>query len=257
MSFTLPPPLRGFRAALTFLTRVPVGGWPYRSEDFAWSSAHFPIVGALIGAFTGGVFLLMQPLGAPAAAMIALGATLLLTGCFHEDGLADTADALGGGFTREKVLEILKDSRVGSYGAAAIAVSLGLRAALMTELPSSTAWWMLALAGALSRTAPVWQMVAQPYITQDGTKSRDVARAGLLQALVASAWSAALIAVCCLQFGLEFKTVLIVLCSIFVATIFLSWRFQVRLGGITGDFLGTTQQVCEAAVLAVFVWCGP
>src|SRR4051812_44204788 len=119
----MPPALRGMRAAFVFFTRIPLGGFSYAKEDFCWASAYAPFVGLVLGLLMWGAFRLFEPVGAWPAAILVLGLQLLLTGAFHEDGLADTADALGGGFTREKVLLILKDSRVGSYGAAAIGFS--------------------------------------------------------------------------------------------------------------------------------------
>ncbi len=90
-------PLRAARAAFVFLTRIPVGGFPYSPAEWRWAPAYFPLVGAFVGALAGGVLEGLRPLGVTAAAYAALAVMLLVTGALHEDGLADTSDALGGG----------------------------------------------------------------------------------------------------------------------------------------------------------------
>src|SRR5438045_786510 len=111
--------VRGLRAAIVFLTRVPAGGFPYREPEWRWAPAWFPLVGAGVGAVAGGVAWLAAGAGSLVAGALAVIASLLVTGAFHEDGLADTADALGGAYDREKLFAILKDSRIGSFGGAA------------------------------------------------------------------------------------------------------------------------------------------
>src|SRR3954453_24121009 len=111
----LPPPLRAMRAAFVFFTRIPVGGFPYRQADWKWAAAHAPLVGLVLGAALGALDGALLPVGPLAAAALVVGASLVLTGGFHEDGLADTSDALGGGSDRARVLSILKDSRIGSF----------------------------------------------------------------------------------------------------------------------------------------------
>jgi adenosylcobinamide-GDP ribazoletransferase len=180
-------PLRALRAAFVFLSRIPVGGFPYEPAEWRWAPAFFPVVGAVVGAITAGALSGLRPLGTLAAAYVALGISLLVTGAFHEDGLADTSDALGGGYDREKVFTILKDSRIGAFGACAVVVSVAGRAALLAHA-EARALWALVFVGALARAMPVWQMVALPYATPDGAKSRAVTQAGPAQAIVASAW---------------------------------------------------------------------
>ena len=117
----MPPQLRGIRAAFVFMTRLPLGGFPYRAADWRWANAYFPLVGMVVGALASATWLLCAPLGTWPAALAAVTASVLVTGAFHEDGLADSADALGGGIDeRERVLEILKDSRLGTYGTTAL-----------------------------------------------------------------------------------------------------------------------------------------
>jgi len=246
--------LRSVRASFVFLTRLPVGGFPFSSEDFRWAAAHAPLVGLIVGAIGAGLFHLLQPLGALAAAALAVGASLLVTGAFHEDGLADTADALGGGYTRERVLEILKDSRIGSFGAAAIGFSLIARTTLIARLEPD-ALWALPLGFAAARLGPIWQMALLPYVTQDAqSKSRDVSRGGTPQALVATAW---LLVFTGAAHGLgliSWQRIAGLASALAVVTLLTAWRYQRRVGGITGDFLGATEQLGEVAALAVLAW---
>ena len=111
--------------------------------------------------------------------------SILLTGAFHEDGLADTADALGGAYDREKVFVILKDFRIGAFGALALVISIAFRLVLLAGL-GSAAPAALVLAHCLARVGPVWLMVALPYVSGEGARNRQVARAGTSQAVMAT-----------------------------------------------------------------------
>jgi adenosylcobinamide-GDP ribazoletransferase len=246
-------PLRASRAAFVFLTRLPLGGFPYAPEEWRSASAYFPVVGAALGAFTGGVFHLLRPVGPLGAAFLALGATLLATGAFHEDGLADTSDALGGAFDREKLFAILKDSRVGAFGACAVVLSVGARAALIAEL-DARALSALVFVGTVARAAPVWQMVALPYATPAASKSRDITRAGPTQALIASFWALLAGALLVAAHRITMARAGVVLLATVVVAIVTAWRYEKRAGGVTGDFLGATEQLCELAGLAVMAW---
>src|SRR6188768_1753104 len=184
----LPPPVRGMRAAFVFFSRLPFGGFPYRKADWKWAAAHAPFVGLVLGGALGQLERLLLPLGPLSAAVLVIAASLLLTGAFHEDGLADTSDALGGGYDAERVQLILKDSRIGSFGGAALVVSIAGRAALLARLEQSVVW-AFPLVFCAARVGPVWLMAALPYVTaEQGAKSRDLTRAGFPQAAVASAW---------------------------------------------------------------------
>jgi adenosylcobinamide-GDP ribazoletransferase len=249
-----PAPLRSIRAAFVFLTRIPVGGFPYRKQDWAWASAHFPLVGLVLGAILAAVQAgLLRGLDGLSASLLTIGASMMLTGAFHEDGLADTSDALGGAYDREKLFEILKDSRVGTFGAAALVVSIAARASLLARLGPS-ALWALPLIGCVARVGPIWLMRALPYATPQGSKSRDVVRGGTTQALVATAWGAA----ACGAFaaaGLVSPQRLAVLgAALLAVTVISGARYHVRAGGIAGDFLGATEQLGEVAGLATLAW---
>jgi adenosylcobinamide-GDP ribazoletransferase len=247
--------VRGFRAAFAFLTRIPVGGFPYSEDDWRWSIAHFPLVGAVLGLLQAALAAVLLPhVGAVPTAFLVLGFALLLTGAFHEDGLADSADALGGAYDRERIFVILKDSRIGTFGAAALFVALGLRVALLVALGSSMPVGLL-LSQAVARTPPIWLMRVLPYVSTDASsKSRLVVRARTLQVVVATIWSVVLLgAVVGLQL-IEAARALALLATLAASTFVAGWRFHVRAGGITGDFLGATEQLAELVVLLVLVW---
>ncbi len=247
-------PLRAARAAFVFLTRIPLGGFPYTPDEWRWAPAYFPLVGAILGGVTGGVFRALQPLGASAAAYVALGVSLLLTGAFHEDGLADTSDALGGGVDRAKVFLILKDSRVGAFGACAVVVSIAGRAALLG-----------ADRGEGDRRArPRRRDGARgPGLADRRAAVRDAGRreeprryargagAGRPRVRRGRSSSGRALVVTSRVETWRVAGVLVAAAGITAVT---AWRYKVRAGGVTGDFLGATEQLCEIAGLAVMAW---
>lgn len=252
-----PPPIRGIRAAFVFLTRIPVGGFPYRSDDWKWAAAHAPLVGVVVGALSGAVDRLLSPVGETAAAVLAVGASMLLTGAFHEDGLADTSDALGGASDPAKVFAILKDSRIGTFGAAALVVSIVARACLVARLGEG-ALAGLVVAGSAARVAPTWLIATLPYATDPGaSKSRAVLRGGFAQALVATTWGAAVLVLLWFARRLEIRAAFEITAAMALVGIVTGFRYQRRVGGITGDFLGATEQLGEIAALAVLASGAP
>ena len=244
--------LRGARAAVVFLTRVPVPAFDYRDDDGRWAAAWFPAVGLGIGAVLAAIPWVGEGrFSAEVLAWAVVLASLLLTGAFHEDGLADSADGLGGGYTPERVLEILKDSRIGAFGAVALVSVVGLRVALLASLGPRMAL-ALVLGQALSRLPPVVMMGALPYATPTGSsKSRDVARAGSVPIALAGVTGLVVVAVAVATSAISGGEAAAIGLGLFGLTGVLGWRFHARVGGITGDFLGATQQLCELVVLGV------
>jgi adenosylcobinamide-GDP ribazoletransferase len=265
--------IRQYLLAIQFFTRIPITGrlaqWVgYSPELMRASAAHFPGVGLVVGTLAAAVYALLQALlpdttYAPlVAAVFSTMATVLLTGGFHEDGLADVADGLGGSFERQRALEIMKDSRVGAYGAMALVLVLlgkvGLVAILGSvegipvawEASPFAAWYVCVglLSGHIvSRSLPLAMIRLLPYAGESATsKSRPLAgqmSGGAL--LIAMAWCLAALALASL--ALE-PLNLMVACSFAVlALLWLLNVFHRRLQGFTGDCLGTTQQVCEIA----------
>jgi adenosylcobinamide-GDP ribazoletransferase len=199
------------------------------------------------------VWMLGARLGAFPAAVLAYAAGALTTGAFHEDGLADTADALGGGTDRESVLRILKDSRIGTFGAVALILSFGLRITLL-ERTGLQAPIALLLSQCVSRTPAVWLMAGLPYVTPEPeSRGRILSNATWPQAVIATAWPLALLVAAVAAGLLRPFEVAAILFVITIAGAFCAWRFVSRVGGVTGDFLGATQQVSEIAVLLTLV----
>jgi adenosylcobinamide-GDP ribazoletransferase len=241
--------LAGARAALAFLTRIPCGKRPVSEAALHFAPAWFPVVGCGLGLLACLVWVSLERAGFMVASVATVAALAMLTGAFHEDGLADTADALGGAFDREKLFAILKDSRIGSFGATALILVLLLRIVALAKL-GPMAMGGLLVGQTISRTTPVWLMAALPYVTpKESARSSQLAGSKTIHALIASGFAA--IAMCMLVLGriLPLPSVLLSLMSSVIVAILCGWRFHVRAGGITGDFLGATQQLTDAAIL--------
>jgi adenosylcobinamide-GDP ribazoletransferase len=159
--------LRLLLCAVQFLTRLPTPQLvDWREDWLARSAKYFPLVGMLVGAISAAVYLASGQIwpGGPLPALLAIGVGIAVTGAFHEDGLADTADGLGGGQDREARLAIMKDSRLGTYGALALGLGLALKvAALATLQPTLAAAAVLLGAHSLGRGVAVVAMAALPY----------------------------------------------------------------------------------------------
>jgi len=249
----MPPIVSACRAAFFFLTRIPVGGFPYSPAAWQWSSGWFPFVGLVLGAVLAATWLAVENAGPFAAATLVTGLGMLLTGAFHEDGMADTADALGGVVDRDKVFEILKDSRIGAFAAASLIITLLLRISLLArlaELAPATVPGLIVVSQCLARTPPVWLMATIPYVTQDDvSKSKLVTRAGLGQACLATAWGGLGMGIGLVADAVTVGESTAALVAVVTVTLFLGWRFVRRIGGLTGDFLGATEQCAEVAFL--------
>lgn len=239
------------RAALSLLTRIPAG-FPKAAqpEDLARAARLYPLAGLLVGLAGGAVFWLAHWLGLPAviAALLALAATILLTGALHEDGLADVADGFGGAVARDKKLEIMRDPRTGSFGALALILSVGLRAAALAALATPAA----ALAGLVaahtaSRAALPAIMALLPLARASGLAGQ-TGKPRLDQAAIALVLGLVIVF---LAVGLGKGLAVGVLVAIWAACVALLARSQI--GGYTGDVLGAAEQVCEIAVLLALV----
>jgi adenosylcobinamide-GDP ribazoletransferase len=237
--------LRDCKVALGFLTRLPVREEGWRESDLAASVPLFPVVGALIGLAGALAYALAVWLGLPPwpAAAIALTATIWLTGALHEDGLADVADGFGGGHSRGNKLRIMRDSRIGTYGALALALALLARAGAIAALaePSAVAVALVA-AGAVSRAALPAVMTALPQARADGL----AAHAGRPHPLRAAA--ALLIAVL-IALVLLGKPAAFALAAGALGALMVAGLARGRIGGYTGDVLGAAQQLTEIGVL--------
>ncbi|MBR0793875.1 adenosylcobinamide-GDP ribazoletransferase [Bradyrhizobium jicamae] len=240
--------LDDLRTATAFLTRLPIahsGG--ARPENFARAQRVFPVVGACVGAAVGLFCLFLRVTGVPdlAAAALALGAGALLTGALHEDGLADVADGFGGGRDVAAKLEIMRDSRLGSYGALAMLVSFVARLSAVAAIPDGFMVQGLIAAHALGRGVLPWMSISLPYARRDGL----AANAGQVDGGIAtiSAGIALVIALAALPFGCALLAAIAAGASAFV----MGLLAQRQIGGQTGDVLGAAEQVAETAILVL------
>jgi adenosylcobinamide-GDP ribazoletransferase len=258
--------VRNYLLAVQFFTRIPVTGrlaaWVgFSPQMLRASAAHFPGVGWLVGALVTLLHVLLfkgLPEGGYSPLVLAALGTafgLLLTGAFHEDGLADVADGLGGSYQRERALDIMKDSRVGAFGAIAIAMVLLTKVALVAELASLGMLTLAAvpfLGHVVSRTWPLLTIRLLPHVGDTASsKSKPLADQISMAALVvALLWCVlAFVLVAWLLDGGIFLTAGMagaVGCS-GLAFAWMHRMFSRRLQGFTGDCLGATQQICELA----------
>lgn len=258
--------LRLLLVAVQFLTRVPVPRWV--GFEAGWlneCARHLPLVGLGIGAFGAAVWALAQQVWPLAVAVVlSMAATVWLTGGFHEDGLSDTCDALGGAVSRDKALLIMKDSRIGAYGALGLILMLGLKAAALLGLAGHGAWWpalALVWGHAASRAVAVTLMRLLPYAGDiEHAKAKPLAlsvRSGAV--LVAWGWVVLATVLLLLMAPIANPVALLlpamlaaVLACIVVMLCCTRWYRQ-RLGGYTGDTLGAAQQFSEAASLLAWL----
>jgi adenosylcobinamide-GDP ribazoletransferase len=242
--------------AVQFLTRVPVPAWVgYRDDWLHQCARHFPLVGLFVGTVAALVLLGASALWPwPLAVLLSMVATLLLTGAFHEDGLADTFDALGGAVSRDKALLIMKDSRLGTYGTVALIAVLALKAALLIALGAQAAAALL-LAHSASRALPVALIRWLPYAGDaEAAKAKPLStQVSLGGVVVAALWAllAAGGAVGARLLGAAAVLAALVAAA-FVALLMGRWLRR-RLGGFTGDTLGATQQLGELAIYLALV----
>jgi adenosylcobinamide-GDP ribazoletransferase len=259
--------VRHFLLALQFFTRVPVTGplatWVgFSPQMLRASAAHLPGIGWLVGGVAALVFVgvgagLAGVAGALAAAVLSTVVTVMLTGAFHEDGLADVADGLGGSANRERALEIMKDSRIGAFGAVALVLALGLKFALLATLAGrglTVAAVSIVGAHVLSRLAPLFLIRWLPYVGDSGaSKAKPLADAISGGALViAVVWSVPAVAL--LLYAHDAAHVVGALVAVVLAAGWMARLFVRRLQGFTGDGLGATQQVCELAIYLALAW---
>jgi adenosylcobinamide-GDP ribazoletransferase len=242
--------VRLFFIALQFFTRLPIPSWVgFEASWLQHASRYFPLVGSVVAAIAATVYYAAAlVLPAPVAAVLSTAASIYATGAFHEDGFADTCDGLGGGHTRERVLEIMKDSRIGAYGAIGIACMLAAKFTALAMLPARQAVAALFLAHPLSRlaaTSLIWKM---EYARAEGKAKPLAQRMTGIEFAIASV-TAMIPAACLLAARLvSFTAALAAVAAAACAAVWLGHKFARRLGGFTGDCLGAVQQLAEALV---------
>jgi adenosylcobinamide-GDP ribazoletransferase len=236
--------------AFQFLTRIPMPRVAFEADSLSRAIKFFPLVGLVIG--SGAVFLqrmLTSHLSRPLTALVLLVYLVLITGCFHEDGLADTADGFGGGWTKNQVLLILKDSRIGSYGAAALTLSLIARYLLLASLPLEHFAAYVISAHLLCRWSSLpLSYFLSPAREQDGQGARVAKLTSLSSLVFGSVFTLAVVAIALRWSALAplLLTTLVVVLS--------GWIYFRKIGGVTGDCFGATNQLTEIAVYFCGVW---
>jgi adenosylcobinamide-GDP ribazoletransferase len=245
-----------FLAAVMFLTRLPVGRFhEFREEEVASSTIYFPIVGALVG-LAGGLALLMSAaLPSFLAVLISMLVTICLTGALHEDGLADSADGLIGGQDPQRRLEIMKDSRIGAYGALALWFSLTAKLILVQSLLAAglvTAISASVIAHCLGRAATVALLTCLPYARIEYSKSSHFRNKVTFRQLAPVLVFAIVLSL--LLLGLQG---VFCLTAAFAVTFVCGLYFKDKIGGITGDCLGAANQLVELSAYLSFLTLQP
>jgi adenosylcobinamide-GDP ribazoletransferase len=243
-----------FRDAVRFLTIIPAGA-SNDAPDSEWlvrSAQFFPLVGAIVGLVSAAALVLASlVLGPVIAALIAVLASILITSGFHEDGLADTADGFGGGWTVEQRLTIMKDSRIGTYGTLALIFSIALRVAALAEMPAWTGAAALIASGAAGRAVvlPIigWMKYAGNTSAMKVAYAPSPLRASEIGfAAIAVLLALAPLAAASTRFPLE--ALVGICCGIVLAILIALWSRRL-IGGYTGDVLGAIEQVFEVGFL--------
>lgn len=237
--------LEYFLGAIRFFTRLPVPAWVRHSpEALSRSVRYLPAVGLVVGGIGAVVFVAASSLWPqPVAVLLAMAAGILATGAFHEDGLADTADGLGGGWDKARILAIMKDSRVGSYGVIAMALALLGKFAVLAALPLALVPAALLAGQALSRFCALLLVATLAYVRDDAASKSRPLTTRFSAAAAAFAAVFALAPLCLLPPARALAGVALAA----AATLWLAAKFRRWLGGYTGDCLGATQQAAEIA----------
>ena len=237
-------PLRDILVAAILLTRLPLPAQPKEAFDNqARSVWAFPVVGFGLGCAAAVVFWLAGWFGLPAMASagLALATLIITTGAMHEDGLADTADGLWGGFTKERRLEIMKDSRIGAYGVLALILGIGLRWSAM-----AAAGPVAIIAACTASRSAMGLMMAHMPNARDAGLSHSVGRPARAQANAA-------LGIAALVCFVLFSVTGLLACVIAAGAVYLLARIALhKIGGQTGDILGASQQIAEIALLLAF-----
>lgn len=241
-----------FCLAVSFFSRLPIpASTPYSDERMNRAGRYFALVGLILGILCAIAYNLSAALLPPQfAVFITMVFSLLLTGAFHEDGLTDMADGIGGGMTTERRLVIMKDSRIGTYGAATLIMALLGKFIMLSYLAVHTELAVILLiAYTLSRTVAASLIFDMPYVSDASTsKSKPLANAQTVPELLFSVATGILV---CLVLAPDLALVLIVAAVLFRIG-FKAW-LNARLGGFTGDCLGAAQQLMELLIYLILI----
>ena len=253
-----------FFTALQFYTRIPAPKWVvYQPENLSLATKYLPVVGWIVGSISGliwiaGAYLTDMHIGL----LFSMIASIFTTGAFHEDGFADVCDGFGGGWTKEKILEIMKDSRVGTYGSVGLILILATKFYLLQYLSVllnkdfSALVIILISTHAISRFMPILVIYTQSYSREtNDSKAKPVAQKIDVSIVIAAA-TFAIIPLLILAYFSNQILIFLSIAFLLLITFFLSRYFKKWIGGYTGDCLGAVQQVCEVGfyLFLVVLW---
>jgi len=240
--------------AIMFYTRIPVPKkLDYSTELLNSSTKYFPLIGWVVGGFGALVFyicLLVLPLSI--SVILSMISTILLTGAFHEDGLADSCDAFGGGWSKEKILEIMKDSRIGTYGTVGLILILLTKYFCLTNVMVEQIPFVLFAGHALSRYSATGMIFFSEYARDDAkSKSKPVGKSlSQTDNMIAFIFGTTPLLIFSINYSYWYLLILITIVPIIY---FLKRYFEKWIGGFTGDGLGATQQVSEIVFYLSFI----
>lgn len=255
--------LKLFFTALSFYSRLP--GPAYVHQDNAHnlpdSIRYLPVVGWIIGLITASVFMAGAYLfGDAIAILLAMVASILLTGAFHEDGFADVCDGFGGGWTREKILHIMKDSRLGTYGVAGLTLLMGLKFAALLQLFTETFTdaniitiiGLFIVAHSLSRFAAITIVFNHSYARVEESKASGAVEKGkIVNLILAGVFT--LVPLLALTSYLAQPALLLIVFPVLLFSLYLGAYFKKWIGGYTGDCLGAVQQLTEVTIYLSYI----
>lgn len=241
--------------AVQFLTRLPVRSTSAFSTDrLAASVRHYPLVGMLIGSIAAAAYAGAQLIFPTiVAVMLSTALTLLVTGAFHEDGLADTFDGIGGSANRERSLEIMKDSRVGVFGVLALLMVIAIKVTTLAALLPVAAVVSLVAAHGFSRWSSVVVIATSRYVRDEGTgkpTSEGISLPALLYATIVG-----LVCIALVYFVLTPVAAMGGIIGLLSGHVFMRLFFEHKIGGYTGDCLGATQQASEIGMYLGILAC--
>ncbi|HSR02610.1 MAG TPA: adenosylcobinamide-GDP ribazoletransferase [Methylophilaceae bacterium] len=247
---------RYFLLAVGFFTRIPVPQQvDFDERELNYASKYFPLIGIFVGFIGACVYLISVAfLPLAIAILLSMASTIYLTGAFHEDGLSDSADGMGGGWSREKILTIMKDSRLGTYGAITLCLFLFSKFHLLYALNNEWIPIAMLMAHAISRLCAVWVMATLNYAKQSGKAkplATEIKGDALLIANVLGLLPLLIVMVLLVinHHSVVKIAMLILMTGLPVMLSWFWWQRKVKrwLGGYTGDTLGAMQQITELA----------
>lgn len=247
----MPKELRIFFTALMFYTRIPVPkSTGYSSENLNKATRYFPLIGIIVGGFGALVFMasnFMLPVGVSVVAAITL--MIVLTGAFHEDAIADFCDGFGGGYGKEQILKIMKDSFIGTYGTLGLIILVLAKIFLIIEVEIKYIPLLFIAAHSLSRFNSVLLIFTAQYVREDAlSKSKPIGEKNKITDLFIALFFAALPLI-----FIPYSYLPLIL--LVLGLVFFYFRYYVKriLGGYTGDVLGALQQFSEVSIYLSFL----